>query len=159
MSDLWPREGIGFYDAPIHYYFSNPVADQPTVIPVDIDRRVLVLSGDGSHTALFMPDADTGPPFGIPLTTSNAYIVLTWDQHGPLVTVQWQCNLPVGGKAYAISFSMPRNPNLAGYDAYQEPANGHWFNDPRYRPRRPMPRGIMPGSARRLREILESYRA
>lgn len=152
---LWQRDDLGFWDnvtgGNIHILSGTPSP------PPDPDRRTLILSADGTNSSLVSPVVAGAIVGGILLTTSNAFIVLTYEEHGPMVTLQWVHASGVGATPQWIGSSKPRNPDDAGYAIHAESAHGDWFNDPRYRPRRTIPRRIVPGSARRLREALESY--
>jgi hypothetical protein len=131
--DIWPQDEYRFYDAPKLTSVTSGGPTAPTVlIPADLNRRVLILSGNSSTTIYVAPVPNFVTFQGIPLPPACPFISLDWNTHRSLVQSAWWFIATAGEMGNAITIAMPRNPQQYGYkDAFldqadETPAGGDW---------------------------------
>lgn len=120
--DIWPQDEFPFYDAPKLTSVTSGGPITPTaLIPADLNRRVLILSGNSSTTIYVAPVPNFVTFQGIPLPPAAPFISLDWQTHRTLVQSAWWFIATAGEMGNAITIAMPRNPTQYRYKgAYLE---------------------------------------
>lgn len=120
---LWPRDEYAFFDAPTTTVVQVP---GPTVVQLcqaDPDRRVLIISGDGTTTLTVSLSPSVLAGRGILLPAACPVLVLDYERHRAIVQSAWFAI--AGGLAFAsvTVATMHKDPRVFGYpQSYSEQA-------------------------------------
>lgn len=121
---VWPRDWQGFFDPPVLTNVILPGVSAQPLVGADLDRRVLIVSGDGANVITISPDPAAAAQIGIQLTIITPVYTMTWDIHGPIVTLAWFAVSTQPANVWALSQSMRKDPRDHGYPGvYVDPVS------------------------------------